>query len=222
MFQRLTSLFFSNPPPPEDLGCPQAFVSAEEEVDGWLIIDLPDSCSAPPSPGAAPTPAGRPPPAPSLMDESWFVTPPACFTAEGPELGPVRLQSSPLEDLLIEHPSMSVYVTGSTIVLEPGPPSPHPDADLPRGDLSEDGELAPVHQEPRALHHAAAPLPARAAVLEKAGQVRRLQRARQRAERQVLSAKVMQRQNRARESRPRRPKHQGSFIYQPCQRQFNY
>ncbi|KAM8776052.1 tumor protein p53-inducible nuclear protein 2 isoform 3-T3 [Rhynchonycteris naso] len=182
MFQRFTSLFFSTPPPPEDLNCPRAFVSEKEEMDGWLIIDLP----------------------------------------EGPELGPTRLQSSPLEDLLIEHPSMSVYVTSSTIVLEPGPPSPHPDADLPDGDLS-DGELAPVRREPRAVHHAAAPpLPARAALLEKAGQVRRLQRARQRAERQALSAKVMQRQNRARDSRPRRSKHQGSFIYQPCQRQFNY
>lgn len=82
-------------------------------------------------------------------------------------------------------------------------------------------ELAPVLREPQALHHAVAPLPARAALMEK-GQVRRLQRARQRAERQALSAKGLQRQNRARESRPRRPKHQGSFIYQPCQRQFNY
>lgn len=83
-------------------------------------------------------------------------------------------------------------------------------------------ELAPVRRELRAPHHAAAPLPARAALLERAGQVRRLQRARQRAERHALSAKVMQRQNRARESHPRRPKHQGNFIYQPCQRQFNY
>ena len=41
MFQRLTSLFFSTPPPPEDPGCPRAFVSEEDEVDGWLIIDLP-------------------------------------------------------------------------------------------------------------------------------------------------------------------------------------
>ncbi|KAM4842344.1 tumor protein p53-inducible nuclear protein 2 isoform 2-T5 [Thomomys bottae] len=183
MFQRLTSLFFSTPSPPEDLDCPGAFVSEEDEVDGWLIIDLP----------------------------------------EGPGLGPARLQSSPLEDLLIEHPSMSVYVTGSTIVLEPGPPSPHPEAALPEGELSE-GEVVPARREPRVLHHAAAaaPLPARAVLLEKAGQTRRLQRARQRAERQALSAKVVQRQNRARESRPRRPKHQGSFIYQPCQRQFNY
>lgn len=41
MFQRLTSLFFSAPPPPEDPECPRAFVSQEDEVDGWLIIDLP-------------------------------------------------------------------------------------------------------------------------------------------------------------------------------------
>lgn len=221
MFQRFTSLFFSTPSPPEDSNCPEAFVSEEDEVDGWLIIDLQDSYTAPPNPGASPAPAGRPPPAPSLMDESWFVTPPACFTAEGPGLGPARLQSNPLEDLLIEHPSMSVYVTGSTIVLESGPPSP-PDAALPDQDLS-DGELAPARREPRALHHAAAAVPAaRAVLLEKAGQVRRLQRARQRVERHALSAKVLQRQNRARESRSRRPKHQGSFIYQPCQRQFNY
>lgn len=221
MFQRFTSLFFSTPAPPEDSNCPGAFVSEEDEVDGWLIIDLQDSYTAPPDPRASPAPAGRPPPAPSLMDESWFVTPPACFTAEGPGLGPARLQSNPLEDLLIEHPSMSVYVTGSTIVLESGPPSPHPEAALPDQDLS-DGELAPARREPRALHHAAAPMPARAVLLEKAGQVRRLQRARQRAERHTLSAKVLQRQNRARESCSRRPKHQGSFIYQPCQRQFNY
>lgn len=96
-----------------------------------------DSYTAPPNPGASPAPAGRPPPAPSLMEESWFVTPPACFTAEGPGLGPARLQSNPLEDLLIEHPSMSVYVTGSTIVLESGPPSPPPDAALPDQDLSD-------------------------------------------------------------------------------------
>lgn len=40
------------------------------------------------------------------MDESWFVTPPPCFTAEG-----ATAEASPLEDLLIEHPSMSVYVS---------------------------------------------------------------------------------------------------------------
>lgn len=40
------------------------------------------------------------------LEESWFVTPPPCFTGRGSQ--PV-LETSPLENLLIEHPSMSVY-----------------------------------------------------------------------------------------------------------------
>ncbi|XP_008072262.1 tumor protein p53-inducible nuclear protein 2 [Carlito syrichta] len=124
MFQRLASLLFSTPPPPEDSDGPGAFVSEEDEVDGWLIIDLPDSYAAPSSPGAASARGGRPPPAPSLLDESWFVTPPACFTAEGPGLGPARLQSSPLEDLLIESPSLSL--SPSPLPSSPLPLSPNP------------------------------------------------------------------------------------------------
>lgn len=53
------------------------------------------------------------------MDESWFVTPPPCFTAEEPGLDGVG--SSPMEDLLIEHPSMSVYVTSTLEVDGEGP-----------------------------------------------------------------------------------------------------
>lgn len=44
---------------------------------------------------------------PSCMEESWYVTPPPCFEAGG--LSPQLLERSPMEDLLIEHPSMSVY-----------------------------------------------------------------------------------------------------------------
>lgn len=68
----------------------------------------------PPLPAASPAPAG-----PCLMDESWFVTPPPCFTAEEP--GPDGMGSSPMEDLLIEHPSMSVYVTSTLEVEGEGP-----------------------------------------------------------------------------------------------------
>jgi hypothetical protein len=39
------------------------------------------------------------------MDDSWFLTPPECFSS----LSTIQLESSPLENLLIEHPSMSVY-----------------------------------------------------------------------------------------------------------------
>ncbi|KFW74265.1 hypothetical protein N305_09125, partial [Manacus vitellinus] len=97
MFQRLTSLFFSDSNAPEGLEEPKPFVEEEEEEDGWLVIDLAAASLAP---------AG-----PCLMDESWFVTPPPCFTAEEP--GPDGVGSSPMEDLLIEHPSMSVYVTST-------------------------------------------------------------------------------------------------------------
>lgn len=41
------------------------------------------------------------------LEESWFVTPPPCFTGRSSQ--PVLLETSPLENLLIEHPSMSVY-----------------------------------------------------------------------------------------------------------------
>lgn len=41
----------------------------------------------------------------NTMEESWFLTPPPCFTSTGP----VHMETSPLENLLIEHPSMSVY-----------------------------------------------------------------------------------------------------------------
>ncbi|KAG5890999.1 hypothetical protein JTB14_022579 [Gonioctena quinquepunctata] len=44
-------------------------------------------------------------PCASNMEESWFVTPPPCFTSAGP----IHMETSPLENLLIEHPSMSVY-----------------------------------------------------------------------------------------------------------------
>ena len=42
-------------------------------------------------------------------NESWLVTPPPCFTKAG--TSSEVMPASPLEDLLIEHPSMSVYVS---------------------------------------------------------------------------------------------------------------
>lgn len=40
MFQRLTSLFFSDSNTPEGLEEPKPLVEEEDEEDGWLIIDL--------------------------------------------------------------------------------------------------------------------------------------------------------------------------------------
>ncbi|XP_059589226.1 tumor protein p53-inducible nuclear protein 2 [Alligator mississippiensis] len=169
MFQRLTSLFFSDSSTPEGLEEPKLFVSEEEEEDGWLIIDLP----------------------------------------EGP--APVNMESNPMEDLLIEHPSMSVYVTSNSIVVE---------RESPDEQISE-GEVPEPRLERHTPHHTTS-LTMKATILEKVSQVRRIQRAKQLAEKHKLSQKVMQRQNRTRERHSRRAKHQGSFVYQPCQRQYNY
>ncbi|NXP37110.1 T53I2 protein, partial [Leiothrix lutea] len=81
MFQRLTSLFFSDSNTPEGLEEPKPFVEEEEEEDGWLIIDLA---------GEESNSTGFPQPLLHL-------------------------------DLLIEHPSMSVYVTSTLEVDGEGP-----------------------------------------------------------------------------------------------------
>nr|XP_006126743.1 tumor protein p53-inducible nuclear protein 2 isoform X2 [Pelodiscus sinensis]XP_014430776.1 tumor protein p53-inducible nuclear protein 2 isoform X1 [Pelodiscus sinensis] len=182
MFQRLTSLFFSDSSAPEGPEEPKPFVSEEEEEDGWLIIDLPASYT-------------------SALGEEPRV--------EGPS--PDRVESNPMEDLLIEHPSMSVYVTSNSIVVE----RESPDEAVSEGDVPE------PRLERHAPHHPTS-LTAKAAILEKVSQARRIQRAKQLVEKHKLSQKVMQRQNRARERHPRRAKQQGSFVYQPCQRQYNY
>lgn len=72
---------------------------------------------------------------PNSMEESWFVTPPPCFTS----VGPIIMETSPLENLLIEHPSMSVYHSIRTSM---------------RGDVDADDEeivvLDTVHLHPAA------------------------------------------------------------------------
>ncbi|NWJ07407.1 T53I2 protein, partial [Crypturellus undulatus] len=227
MFQRFASLFFSESNAPEGLEEPKSFVSQEEEEDGWLIIDLAGGSPAarparrcPASPPAASSLAsrslrdcvGRPVPSqpdPCLMDESWFVTPPPCFTAEGPGLESV--ESNPMEDLLIEHPSMSVYVTSNSLVV-----------DRDSSEEISEGEVPEPRLERHVQNHRAS-LAAKAAILEKISQVRRVQRTKQLAEKHRLSQKALQRQNRARERPARRAKqHGGSFVHQPCQRHYNY
>ncbi|KAM7421620.1 hypothetical protein PAMA_015663 [Pampus argenteus] len=69
------------------------------------------------------------------LEESWFVTPPPCFTGRGSQ--PVLLETSPLENLLIEHPSMSVYAHHSPprLTLDPLPRSLDLEMSLMPGDV---------------------------------------------------------------------------------------
>ncbi|KAJ8257850.1 hypothetical protein GJAV_G00190410 [Gymnothorax javanicus] len=141
------------------------------------------------------------------MDESWFVTPPPCFTAEG-----ATAETSPMEDLLIEHPSMSVYVSPSNLsmveesatslsisvsmVTDPAPPSAQTTVPRRPARASQVGPLAKVTQLPR------------------------VQRAKARADRHLLSRSRIQRQNRVREQAPRHCR--GPFLHQPCQRSYRH
>ncbi|XP_026223713.1 tumor protein p53-inducible nuclear protein 2 isoform X2 [Anabas testudineus] len=154
------------------------------------------------------------------MDESWFVTPPPCFTAEG-----ATAEASPMEDLLIEHPSMSVYVSPNNLSM------------VSNSNLSVVGEESIVSlasSMSRAAEPATAPIShstmptrvsrgaaAQAGALAKVTQVARVQRSKARIERRHLGRNRIQRQNRTREQVPRHAAHaRNTFLHQPSKRNF--
>ncbi|XP_067227235.1 tumor protein p53-inducible nuclear protein 2 isoform X1 [Chanodichthys erythropterus] len=143
------------------------------------------------------------------MDESWFVTPPPCFTAEG-----ATAEASPMEDLLIEHPSMSVYVSAG-----PLPPVEESTTSL-AGSISRMSESAmPAMTRSSMTTRVTRGAAAQAGALAKVTQVSRVQRAKARTERRHLARNRIQRQNRVREQVQRRATHtRNSFLHQPCQR----
>ncbi|CAM4683084.1 hypothetical protein PO909_013543 [Leuciscus waleckii] len=143
------------------------------------------------------------------MDESWFVTPPPCFTAEG-----ATAEASPMEDLLIEHPSMSVYVSAG-----PLPPMEDSTTSL-AGSVSRMSESAvPAVTRSSMTTRVTRGAAAQAGALAKVTQVSRVQRAKARTERRHLARNRIQRQNRVREQVQRRTTHtRNSFLHQPCQR----
>ncbi|KAL1249552.1 hypothetical protein QQF64_020557 [Cirrhinus molitorella] len=125
-------------------------------------------------------------------------------------------EASPMEDLLIEHPSMSVYVS-------PGPlPAVEESTTSLPGSVSRMSESAvPAVTRscmPTRVTRGAA---AQAGALAKVTQVSRVQKAKARTERRHLARNRMQRQNRVREQVQRRTTHtRNSFLHQPCQRNF--
>lgn len=127
-------------------------------------------------------------------------------------------EASPMEDLLIEHPSMSVYVSpGNLSMVEESAGS------LPTSVRMSESASAATLPAPRAslpprVTRGAA---AQAGALTKVTQVARVQRSKSRVERRQLARTRMQRQNRAREQVPRHAAHaRKSFLHQPCQRNF--
>ncbi|XP_023654619.1 tumor protein p53-inducible nuclear protein 2 isoform X3 [Paramormyrops kingsleyae] len=141
-------------------------------------------------------------------EEGWLLV----NLAEG-----ATAESSPMEDLLIEHPSMSVYVAlGNQSVVQESVASL-------TGSVSRVAEVVPPASQdsaPRRIPRGAA---AKAGAVAKVTQVARVQRAKARADRRHLARNRVQRQNRVREQASRRPAHvHGSYLRQPCQRTFNH
>ncbi|XP_029291495.1 tumor protein p53-inducible nuclear protein 2 isoform X2 [Cottoperca gobio] len=132
-------------------------------------------------------------------------------------------EASPMEDLLIEHPSMSVYVSPSNFSM------------VSNSNLSVVGEesiVSLVGSVSRVAEPAAAPatrstMPTRvsrgaaaqAGALAKVTQVARVQRSKARIERRHLGRNRIQRQNRTREQVPRHAAHaRTTFLHQPSKR----
>ncbi|XP_041654897.1 tumor protein p53-inducible nuclear protein 2 isoform X3 [Cheilinus undulatus] len=134
-------------------------------------------------------------------------------------------EASPMEDLLIEHPSMSVYVSSNNLSM------------VSNGNLSVVGEESIISlassvsrvAEPAAVPATHGSMPTRVArgaaaqagALAKVTQVARVQRSKARIERRHLSRNRIHRQNLTREQVPRHAVHtRNSFLHQPSKRNF--
>ncbi|XP_021543920.1 tumor protein p53-inducible nuclear protein 1 isoform X2 [Mirounga angustirostris] len=136
MFQRLNKMFVGE----VSTSSNQEPEFSEKEDDEWILVDFIDACAGLSAAGAKAEAISEesrtehPPVFSCLpaslecladttdscllqfescpMEESWFITPPPCFTAGG--LTTLKVETSPMENLLIEHPSMSVYAVHSS------------------------------------------------------------------------------------------------------------
>ncbi|XP_036446292.1 tumor protein p53-inducible nuclear protein 1 [Colossoma macropomum] len=242
MFQRFTSILFGDAME-EASGCPADVGFNENEDDEeWILVDyLAEACSSACGDGlvevcsedvAGPDCPLRCSSCSSLdsvadtdpedggflrldeacdLEESWFITPPPCFTAGG--RAPVLLETSPLENLLIEHPSMSVYAV-------------HSSRHRPTKDNSCEPTILRTEVQRRPSHpsdcYAATLTATRAGFLEQAKNSRLAQRIRENVERQQLSRNALRRLNLLRDGGARQAKATAGHVHQPGQRQYNY
>ncbi|CAM9697085.1 unnamed protein product [Lampetra fluviatilis] len=138
------------------------------------------------------------PSTPRGMEESWLLAPPPCFSAPGEGSSNRGLESSPLENLLIEHPSMSVYAA-----FRRRRPSGQP--------------LHAPSSPRRAPRRSPASVAANAArsLLENARRLHRSTLVSLRSPRLQPSRRQLQRQNDARNRASFSGKHRGNVIKQP-------
>ncbi|XP_069813413.1 tumor protein p53-inducible nuclear protein 1 [Dendropsophus ebraccatus] len=237
MFQKLNSMFLGDAgssvlqPKPE---------LHEKEDDEWIVVDfIVDNCTRTPEEAstfekidyATEDPTLNYPPGafehfedtsdsyyvhfdPCPLEESWFVTPPPCFTAA--ELATIEVETSPLENLLIEHPSMSVYAVHNVCSMQ----KRTCDSDSHN---SSSLQLDPGHT--MATPHVrcyVASLAARTTRLDPTKTIQFSKLSKQQMEKTLLNRKSLRRQNHIRGCHSHQVKHKRLIVHQPCQRRYNY
>ncbi|KAM4737905.1 tumor protein p53-inducible nuclear protein 2 isoform 2-T3 [Anableps anableps] len=234
MFQRLSNLLFGEVEEvAADLKGPNPCVTEADE-EGWMLVNLSDSDCMMQVEDEMGTPlTAQALPDSKLSNHQNTQTRTEC-SASMPHLPHKRrrphkegatAETSPMEDLLIEHPSMSVYVSPNNLSM------------LSSSNLSVVGEESIVSlassasrvTEPAAPPATRSTMPTRvsrgaaaqAGALAKVTQAARVQRYKARMERRHLSRSHIQRQNRVREQVPRHASHaRNSFLHQPSKRNF--
>ncbi|XP_068090979.1 tumor protein p53-inducible nuclear protein 1 [Hyperolius riggenbachi] len=151
---------------------------------------------------------------PCPLEESWFVTPPPCFTAR--ELTTIEVETSPLENLLIEHPSMSVYAVHNLS-----------NKQMVSCDSELDTSIHGLDTEQKKVEHRVHCYVAARAVhthcLDPAKTLHYTKLAsKQHLEKPLLNRKSLRRQNLLRGFHSHPVKHRGILVQQPCQRRYNY
>ncbi|XP_053279783.1 tumor protein p53-inducible nuclear protein 2 isoform X2 [Pleuronectes platessa] len=231
MFQRLSSLLFGEVEEvAAELKGPNPCVTEADE-EGWMLVNLPEGSD---SMLQAEDETGHPLIAQSSPDSNLSHHQDTHARTEFPIPQPphkrrrthkegATAEASPMEDLLIEHPSMSVYVSPNNLSM------------VSNSNLSVVGEESLVGQassmsrvtEPAAAAAIRSTIPTRvsrgaaaqAGALAKVTQVARVQRGKARIERRHLGRNRIQRQNRTREQVPRHAAHaRNTLLHQPSKR----
>ncbi|XP_015213022.2 tumor protein p53-inducible nuclear protein 1 [Lepisosteus oculatus] len=239
MFQRFTSILFGDVAE-DGSSCKRApEFSEKEDDDEWILVDYLDTCTNTCREGesvvCAQEDSSLDSPAlfssisslastrelvdtgflelnPCTLEESWFITPPPCFTAGGQ--APGLLETSPMENLLIEHPSMSVYAVHNLHNTLKDTARRSRDQSFNR--------MEPQNRTGQHIGCYAAALSAHTGLFEQAKYVRLSQRTKDNAEKQHLSRSTLRRHNLVRDGGSRQVKSSAVFVHQPTQRQFNY
>ncbi|XP_075069924.1 tumor protein p53-inducible nuclear protein 1 [Mixophyes fleayi] len=235
MFQRLNSMFMGD----ANNNSSKDPELSEKEDDEWILVDfIVDTCPRTPEEASTfeeidyidenpllsyTTGAferfGNPSDSffvhfdPCPLEESWFVTPPPCFTAG--ELTTIEVETSPLENLLIEHPSMSVYAVRNVCSKQ---------AATCDSDFRSPSSLGlnSEHKVGPHVHCYVASLATRTNCLDQTKTFHCTKLSKRHLEKPLLNRKSLRRQNLIRGRHSHQIKHSGLLVHQPCQRRYNY